>query len=195
MNLDELHALLDIKSPSEFVYFEQFADLMEEPQDIPAETLAELTEEMDGGTLNDLVTGYFEEVLKYVPDGEDELYTLLTNIGTTLGTLASQIESDTMGTFAEELYRFRTWYLFESRVLCTELNEGTENELSLFAALTNYRVQNISGEEYEFDFIDALDFPLEEYIVSMDSIMEDDYGDGSYEEDDCYCDKGDDRDD
>ena len=189
VELDDLLALLGIDSPSEMVYFEQFADLMEEGQDIPLETLTAFTEGMETGALVELVDGYFEEIQNSVPDGEDELYMLFTNINTTLRTLAISGEDDAAHMFAEELYKFRTWYLFEDRVLCTDLEEGTDRDISPFAALTNYRAQGITGEEYILDFSDALDYPLDDYIVSLTSIIEDDYGNGdAYGEDEDYRD-------
>ncbi|MCL2111486.1 MAG: hypothetical protein FWH32_04420 [Clostridiales bacterium] len=189
MTLDELLALLDISTPEELVYFEQFADLMENPQDIPYETLAMLTEGMEPDVIAELLSGYFEDILTSVPDGEDELYTLMTNINTTLGSLAISNEDDAMRVFAEELHRFRSWYLFEASVLCTNPEEGTEREIVLLEALTNHRAKSFTDESCELDFSGALDFPLDEYIVSLGSIIEDDYGDGdSYGEEEDYRD-------
>lgn len=187
MDFDELLALLDIETPSGLVYFEQFAELMETPQDIPFETLAALVEEMEPEILSELVEGYFEDILKFLPDGEDELYTLLLNISTTLKTLASGNEEDGGPAFTEELYKFRTWYLFDSRVLCTDQAAGTEREVALMEALTEYRAQNFTDDDLAFDFSEALDYPLDEYIVSLDALYDDDYDDrDDYDEDGDY---------
>ena len=184
MDLDELLAFLDIDTPADLVYFEQFADLMEEPQEISFETLNALAEKMDPEALSELIGGYFEDILKFVPDGENDLYTLLININTTLESLSSGGEDDAMHMFSEELYKFRSWYLFDHCVLCTNLADGTESEITLFEALTNYRVQNFTDDDYAFDFLGALDYPLDEYIVSLASIIEDGYGDeDGYDED------------
>lgn len=186
MDFDELLALLDIESPSDLIYFEQFADLMETQQEIPFETLSALVEDMEPETLSELVEGYFEDILKFVPDGEDELYTLLSNICTTMRTLAAMGEEDSPHAFSEELYKFRSWYLFESRVLCTDHAEGTERELPLMEALANHRAQNFTDDDSVFDFSETLDYPLEEYIVSLDSLFEDDddYDDDDDDDDD-----------
>jgi len=191
MDYNELLAILDIDSPAELVYFEQFAELMELAADVPYETLLPLIEGMDAESLPELVEGYFEDVIKFVPDGEDELYTLLMNIATTLTTLADGGEEDSARVFAEELYKFRSWYLFESAVLVKELSDGGEREIPLMEALTCYRAQNFTDEDYMFDFSDALDYRLDEYVVSLGSLAEDSYDDGddydgSYEEDEDY---------
>ena len=196
MDLEELLAILDIDSPSELVYFEQFTDLMEQPQEIPYETLAALIEGMDPETLAEMIEGYFDEIMKFVPDCEGELYTLLQNISTTLVSLAGATEDDSSHTFAEELYKFRSWYMFESTVLTKELAEGTEREIPLMEALTTYHVQNFTDDDFLFDFSDALDYHLDEYIVSLSSLAADSYDDGdeydgSYEEDEDYHDPDD----
>jgi len=196
MNLEELLAILDIDSPSELVYFEQFADLMEQPHDIPYETLATLIEGMDSEALSEMIEGYFDDIMKFVPDGEGELYTLLQNISTTLVSLAGSTEDDSAHVFAEELYKFRSWYMFESSVLTKDLAEGIEREIPLMEALTAYRVQNFTDDDYLFDFTDALDYHLDEYIVSLSSLSADNYDDGdeydgSYEEDEDYRDPDD----
>jgi len=189
MDLEELLAILDIDSPSELVYFEQFADLMEQPQDIPYETLAALIEGMDHEVISEMIEGYFDDIMKFVPDGEGELYTLLQNISTTLVSLAGGGDDDSAHMLAEELYKFRAWYMFESSVLTKELAEGTEREIPLMEALTAYRVQNFTDDDFLFDFTDALDYHLDEYIVSVSALAADSYDDGdeydgSYEDDD-----------
>ena len=192
MDIDELLALLGIDTPSELAYFEQFADLIETPQDIPFETLSALFDDVEPDVLSELTEAYFEDIIKCVPDAEDELFTLLTNIGTTLKSLAGSGDDDAARAFTEELYRFRSWYLFDSCVFCTDLNEGTESDMGLMEALTNYRAQNFTDSDYVFDFNDALDYPLDEYIVSLDALLEDDYGDGdTYGEDEDYRDPDD----
>jgi len=196
MDFEELLAFLDIESPSELVYFEQFAELMETQQEIPYETLLPLVEGMEPDILSELVEGYFEDIIKFVPDGEDELYTLLYNIARTLTTLANSGEDDSARVFTEELYKFRSWYLFESTVLIKGLADGSEREVPFMEALTAYRVQNFTDDEFLFDFSDALDYQLDEYIVSFGALAEDSYDDGddydgSFEEDEDYRDTDD----
>ena len=180
---------LDIESPADLVYFEQFAELMESPVDIPFETLYLLVESMDPSVLAELCSGYFEDILQFVPDDEDELYTLLYNISTTFQTMAGSGESETLRLFAEELCSFRTFYLLEPSVLCINHTEGTEEEITLFEALTNYRSKNYTDDDFVFDFENALSYQLDEYIVSLGSLLNDGYGDeDSDEEDEDYTD-------
>ena len=184
MDMDELLALIDIGKPSELIYFEQFADLMESPVDIPFETLSVLFEGMDHAVLAELTSGYFEDILQFVPDGEDELYTLLYNINTTLQSMAESGEDETLHLFAEELCRFRAFYLLEPSVLCINHTEGSEEEITLFEALTNYRSKNFTDDDFVFDFENALSYQLDEYIVSLGSLLNDGYGEDDSDEDD-----------
>jgi len=178
MDIDELLALLDIDSSAELVYFEQFTELMELGNEVPYETLLSLIEGMDPDILTEMIEGYFEDVMKFVPDEEDELYTLLQNIATTLTSLSENTEEDSVNVFTEELYKFRSWYVFENSVLIREIADETEREIPIMEALTAYRVQNFTDDDYLFDFSDALGYQLDEYIVSLGSLAEDAYGDG-----------------
>ena len=194
MDITELLEKLDIDSPSELVYFEQFADLMEDPEDISYDAISALTEGMEPSVLSELVGGYFEDIMQSVPDDEDDVYTLLHNIDTTLQTLASSGEDEPLRLFNEELYRFRSWYLFEPCVLCSNLTDGTEQEITLLEALANCRAKNFTDDDYDFDFTNALSFQLDEYIISLGALLEDGYGDGdSDEEMDDYLDQDDDE--
>jgi len=196
MDIDELLAHLDIESPAELVYFEQFTELMELGNEIPYETLLSLIEGIDPDILTEMIEGYFEDVMKFVPDEEDDLYTLLQNIATTLTSLSENTEEDSVNVFTEELYKFRSWYVFENTVLIKDLAEETEREIPLMEALTAYRVQNFTDDDYLFDFSDALNYQLDEYIVSLGTLAEDSYDDGddydgSDEEDEDYLDDDD----
>jgi hypothetical protein len=187
MDIEELLEKIDIEAPSGLVYFEQFADLMEEQADIPLETLFALAEGMDPAVLAELTGGYFEDILQSVPDDEDELYSLLYSVGTTLETLAGSGEEETIRLFTEEFYRFRSWYMFEPTVMCTDPAESSEQEMTLYEALTSHRAKNFTNEDFIYDFSNALSFQLDEYIISIGSMYDDDF-------DEDYDDEGDDED-
>lgn len=180
MNYEDLLSFLDMDDASEFVYFEQFAELIESGDDISLDAIKQLVNGADEGVLAELTEGYFDDLLKFVPDDEAELYTLLQNIGTTLSALAQseeQVEDDSdsdSNTYAEELYKFRNWYIADSCVIRIDREENSQTEIPLMEALTNYRVRNFVEDEYEYDFSDSLDYPLDEYIVSLASLTEED---------------------
>ncbi|MDR1816158.1 MAG: hypothetical protein LBR00_05775 [Clostridiales Family XIII bacterium] len=194
MDFEELLQLLEIDAPSEFVYFEQFAELVEHEEDISADAIAQLAADTDSDSLSELVDAYFEDMLNFVPDEETEVYTLIQTIGTTLAGLAGSGgdgDDESAHLFAEELVKFRNWYLFEGRVRCTDRAEGEETEMSVYEALTNVRLQNLDGGDFTYDFTDALDYTLDEYVMSLTSLLEDDYGNGDDEDEEDYHDPDD----
>ena len=76
MNYEDLLSFLDMDDASEFVYFEQFAELIESGEDISLDAIKQLVNGADEGVLAELTEGYFDDLLKFVPDEEAELYTL-----------------------------------------------------------------------------------------------------------------------
>ncbi|MDR0853691.1 MAG: hypothetical protein LBN34_04925 [Clostridiales Family XIII bacterium] len=190
MELDELLALLDVDSPAELVYFEQYADLMENENDIPVETLSALVEEMDSDVLSEITDNYFDDMLGFIPDDAAELYTLIHTVGTTLASLAKTGETDaedsTLKMYAEELYKFRNWLLDEGICVCTNTSTEEVKELNILEALISYRVSNLTDEDYQYDFSGALDYPIDEYIISLSALAEDSYDDEDYDLGDDY---------
>jgi hypothetical protein len=183
MDFEELMRRLEMDGAAEFVYFEQFAELMECPDDISADAVQALVAAAEPDTLGELTESYFEDVLQFVPDDATDLFTLLQTIETTLASLGQAAgDEESSRLCAEELCKFRNWYLFEGRVRREDLAEGGESELSVMEALADCRLQNLDGGDYVYDFSEALDYPIDEYIISLTSLLEDDYGDGDVDE-------------
>jgi hypothetical protein len=176
MEYEELLTLLDITSGRELAYVEQYAELVENEEYISPEALAQLFEEADNDALAELTDNYFEEMLENVPDDEAELYTLLQTIGRALTGLAQIPDPDeATANYADEFMRFRTWYTFESEVRCRRVDDAEdEGEIivPLLQALSMYRAQHLSDEEYTYDFADALDYPIDEYVMLLDSFAD-----------------------
>lgn len=183
MELDDLLEILEIDSVSDFSFFEHFAELVESEEDIPLEVISQLFDEVDNDILTELTEGYFEDILKYIPDDAVDFYTLLTTIGQTLASLAGNVDGENGDLFAEEFFKFRNWYTFDSEVHCVQISDDVEVECTISQALTLYRLENLNDEEYRYDFDDCLDYPLDEYIVNIASLSEDDIeADDSYDD-------------
>jgi hypothetical protein len=177
MEYEDILSLLDIGSGKDIVYVEQYAELVECEEYISPEALAQLFEESDGDALAELTDSYFDELLESAPDDEAELYTLLQTIGRALTGLALIPDHDeATANYADEFLRFRTWFTFESEVRCEKIDpEGGEGEVivPLMHALAMYRSQHLSDEEYCYDFSDALDYPIDEYALTLEALGED----------------------
>jgi hypothetical protein len=180
MEYEELIALLDITSGKELAYIEQYAELVESEDYISPEALSQLFEEADNDALAELTDGYFEEILENVPDEEVELYTLLQTIGRALSGLAQMPDDpdEATASYADEFFRFRSWYAIESEVRCERIDDDAAGEseiiVPLMQALTMYRSQHLSDEEYTYDFSDAVDYPIDEYAMLLESLAESD---------------------
>lgn len=170
MELDELLEILEIDAIADFSFFEHYAELVESEEDIPFDVIAQLLDGVDSDVLTELTEGYFEDIIKYIPDNATDFYTLLSNIGQTLTSIASNPDEDNPDLYAEEFFKFRNWYSFESEVHCTSLSDESIINCTVSQALTLYRLENLNEEEYDYDFTDVLDYPLEEYIVNISSL-------------------------
>jgi hypothetical protein len=170
MEYNDLLERLDIGTGKDLAYFEQYAELVESDDYISPEALAQLFEEADAESLTELNDSYFEDLLEHVPDEEAELYTLLQTIGRELAGLINLPDGDeATARFSDEFFRFRTWFVSEGEVHCEALGSGSASIVSVLQAITLHRSEHLSDEEYRFDFSKALDYPIDEYIMTLDS--------------------------
>jgi len=168
MDLNELMEMLEIDEPSEFEYFENLADLIESDETIPEETLFQLFSQTDPKTVADLIHNYFEDMLEAMPESSTDMITLLENIKRSLiGLLQTSEEESLLRNFVEELFRFKTWFCFESEVGCKSLSDGEVKVLSLRDALVLSRLEKMEEDEYQYDFEDCLKYEIDEYIMSF----------------------------
>ncbi|MDR1953476.1 MAG: hypothetical protein LBQ21_03230 [Clostridiales Family XIII bacterium] len=175
MELEELLAILEIDAPQELSYFEQYAELVENETEIPLDVFSQLFEEADKDVLAELTEGYFEDILRYIPEDAMDFYTLLSSIGQALLGLASTMDTEgNRQLFSEEFYKFRNWYSFDSEVECTKLSDDSETIVPIAQALALYRAEHLSDDEYRYDFSGVLDYPIDEYIVPISALNDDD---------------------
>ena len=178
MDFKTLLGLLDIESPEEFEYFENFADLIEMDADIPSEILYELVSKVPEKLMGELISEYFDDILEHMQEDEAELYTLLEMIKRALagfGTYAD--EERKFVVFADEIVRFRDWFKFERNVSCQDASGNKLEDLSVFEAVMLYRsdkFDNPGGAGYTFDFENSLGYKLDEYILSFSDYPDED---------------------
>jgi hypothetical protein len=180
MNIEEVLELLEINSPDEFEYFEHIAELLECPEDISYEIFHAILKEVEVEILEDLLDSYFEDVLKGIPDDATDFFTLMSTIQQHLLSLVSEADDqDQKRQFIDELYRFRTWFTFDSIVICKNKTDGLTINATALEAITLHRLEKLGEQAYEYDFSESIDYPLEElsikfsYAVEKDEIDED----------------------
>lgn len=181
MKLEQLYEFLDIEHGGQFEYFENFADLVETPETIDDDTLFALMREVELKTFAELCESYFYETLESVPGDQIDLYNLLENIKRSLIGLSEAAdvaktedpnEEKDMLKLSDELNRFRRWFTGDSVVECRDVMSGKAEFLTVRDALTTSRLEKLNKDEHLYDFSRALDYPIEEYIMTMADLAE-----------------------
>lgn len=172
MTREELYRLLEIDSPADLDYFEQFADLMETEGEIDEELFREVFSEVSAVSLGEIIENYLEEIGKYLPDGTDDLFTLVDRIEDRLLLLAQGIDSDrtSRAALTDELYRFREWFLDP---------EGASvdgESCSLRDAVTSVREEKLGAAPRRYDLSASLGYELDELSMSLGSFERIDTG-------------------
>lgn len=170
---EELLTELDIEEGS-FAFFEQFAALMETSADLDYDTFAELIVMADPEAFPNMISSFFEDIIRGVPDDNTSLYSTLESRRTVLETLAGNISERSIGVLIEELFSFREWFMEPESVICTPENaDGFYQRVSPCQAMMLYREEKLSGPKYDYDFSEAFLEEIDEYALSF---MEDQDG-------------------
>ena len=177
MDRDELFELLDIESGADFQYFENFADLVECEEDIESDIIYDMLEDVDLKTFNEICESFFYDTLENVPGDQIDLYNLLENIKRALIGLAEAArkeEDNALLQLADELNKFRNWYSVELFAECKNTVNEKVSYLSVRDALVNARLEKLNGEEFAYDFTEALNYELEEFVMTYADLVESD---------------------
>ena len=169
MDRDELFELLDIDSGADFQYFENFADLVECEEDIESDVVYDMLEDVDLKTFAEICESFFYETLESVPGDQIDLYNLIENIKRALIGLAEAArgeEDNALLQLADELNRFRIWYTVDKLAECKDLSSDKVSYIAIRDALVNARLEKLGTEEYAYDFSEALEYELEEFIMT-----------------------------
>ncbi len=187
MDFDELLDLLEIDSPDDFGYFEHFAALMEYDEEIPYDQFYQILADVDSDTLVDLTDSYFEDVLQGMPDDAIEVYTLLGTIRQALiGLAKNSVSREERVAYADELYHFRSWFIFDSVVHIRRLSDNVKRDVTVSEAQSLYRLEKLNDDQYRYDFSDCLDYEIDEYAISIDAKLDEEYDEIIEEDEDLY---------
>lgn len=187
MDFDELLELLEIDSPDEFGYFEHFAALVECDEEISYDLFFKILSEVDSDTLLDLTDNYFEDVQQAMPDDAIEVYTLLGTIRQALIGLAKNSASrEERIAYVDELFKFRSWYIFDSIVHIKRISDHIKRDVTVSEALAFYRLEKLNEDQYRYDFSDCLDYDIDEYSISIDAKLDEEYEEIIEEDEDLY---------
>lgn len=156
MGYEELLRILEIEDACEFENFEEFATLLECENPIEQKDMKKLLADVREDTLEELIKAYFDEIAESLPDNATEsgvFFEIMVRM------LVEKLYAD-KEEFAEELFKFRSWYHLDSEVEVQK--SGTSRMYSFFNAITAYRADRLSGVTdnlYKFD--EALNYKID----------------------------------
>ena len=173
--MDKLYELMGIRSPEDFHYFENMAELMETEEEISEEELHAFLKDLDKARFSDLLGQYYDHIQEWIPDRETEVYTLMENIRSVMSGYLMELDMDLdeaeedeiLMNLVDEIIKFRRWFLFDDNVVCT--NEVTEESYvtPVIDALAYARAETLGEDPYRFDFSRALDYELDHLTVML----------------------------
>ena len=175
MNYYELIEYLDIDNGSELEYFEEMADLIESDEYIDHEAIMELFGEMEPVAAASLLDEYFNDITGGLPSDYSDMFALLDKIRLELtGTIrsVSPDDPDSIRDFTDRFCRFRNWYVYDTEVFVLDKGSGREFEQSVRDAIATARAGKLSGEEFAFDFSNALDYKIDYYSMSFSDLID-----------------------
>ncbi len=164
MDKTGLYRKLDIDTIDEFRYYENLAALLEEDDYIEENLIRDLIREVDKSVLAEHMDSFYEQFLGNLPDDETELYITVDSIGRAMtGMIADDMTDEDITALADEIARFRKWYVHDLNVYDRIKGE----ELSVRDARYNILAAGFLGEKYDYDFRTALDYSVEGYDVRI----------------------------
>ena len=159
-----LYKKLDIESIEDFKFYENLSALFEEDEFIEENLIKDLIKEVDKSVLAEHVDYYFENFLEHIPDNETELYIIVESIKRMMaGLISEDMTAEDINTLAEEIARFRKWYVHDLNVF----DKASGTELSLRDARFNVLAAKLLGESFDYDFRTALDYSVDGYDVRI----------------------------
>ncbi len=164
MDKTGLYRKLDIDTIDEFRYYENLAALLEEDDYIEENLIRDLIREVDKSVLAEHMDSFYEQFLNNLPDDETEMYITVDSIGRAMtGMIAEDMTDEDITALADEIARFRKWYVHDLNVYDRIKGE----ELSVRDARYNILAAGFLGEKYDYDFRTALDYSVEGYDVRI----------------------------
>ena len=164
MDKTELYRKLDIDTIDEFRYYENLASLFEEDDYIETNLIKDLIKDVDKTVLAEHMDSFFEQFLGNLPDDETELYITVDSIGRAMtGMISEDMTSEDITALADEICRFRKWYVHDLNVFDRIKGE----DISLRDARYDILAAGFLGGKYDYDFRSTLDYTVEGYDVRI----------------------------
>lgn len=167
MEIERLFEKLDIDSPEEFKFYENFDSLMEDEEHIEEELIKEVLSCADSELLSDHVDSFFESFLRNIPDDETELYIIVESFKRNISSLVIEdMDDEDVSELAKDIYKFRNWYAIEHNAK----NVSSGEELSVRDARYEIAAAGLLGEEVSIDFGRAITSGPDTYGIKISEL-------------------------
>jgi len=163
MERDELFDLLEIDSPEQLEYFEQFAELLECEDEIAFDDIYEVLSGASAENIGEFSENYFEELMNALPDSEQAAFAKLDAVQQRLMLLAAEDDDSARRQFVQEFFKFREWYHTPGSVIVNGLS------MSPMEALFECRADKLTGAEQKYDFSGFDKYELDELSMNLGS--------------------------
>ena len=167
MERDRLFEKLDIDSPEEFKFYENFDALIEDEEHIEEELIKEVLSFADTDLLSDHIDSFFESFLSNIPDDESELYIIVESFKRNISALVFDgMNDEDYSELAKDIYKFRNWYAIEHNAK----NDGSGEELSVRDARYEIAAAKLLGDEVYIDFGRAITSGPDSYGIKLSDL-------------------------
>lgn len=170
MDKTTFYNILNIDTADEFQYYENLASLLEEDNYIESNLVKDLLKDVDIEVVSESMDTYFEEFLKVIPDEETSLYITVEAIKRAFADMLSEcLNSDDIALLADEIVRFRKWYIHDNLAY----DRIKKEEVSVRDARYDIQAAKLLGEKSDYDFRNACDYEVNGGGVRISEIIDD----------------------
>ena len=174
MELERLKEILDIDGGEDFQYFESFAALMEHDEEIEADLIAQALKGVNFSDFSEMAEGWFDEIIGHLPDEAGDIENILEEEKKYILAMAGYAdkgEENAPSKLWIEIERFRKWFTLTENCTIHDHKIGESYPSTLSEAIAEHRYSKISNHNIGFDFSDAGDYEVEEYIVMLGDLI------------------------
>lgn len=167
MKRDELYSLIDIETPSDFKYYENLELLLENDKKIDSYLLEELFYSLDWEQIIDLFKSYFDEVIRILPDNEDDLYIKFDVIKRKfLGILEREKDRDNVKILVSEIESFKKWFIEDELVKCND-----DKNTSIYDAIYDIYASKLLNNDCKYDFSNINEYKIDAFEIKISKLI------------------------
>lgn len=167
MKRDELYSLIDIETPSDFKYYENLELLLENDKKIDSYLLEELFYSLDWEQLIDLFQSYFNEIIRILPDNEDDLYIKFDVIKRKfLGILEREKDRENVKILVSEIESFKKWFIKDRLVKCND-----DKNTSIYDAIYDIYASKLLNNDCKYDFSNINEYIIDAFEIKISKLI------------------------